>query len=83
MKRVKIAELKAQLSKHLAGVRRGHPLTVLDRETPIAIILPYREEAPSLSSRAPLRPLRGIRLPARAEKPVDSLQALLEERGDR
>jgi len=83
MKRVRIAELKARLSKYLGGVRRGHPLTVLDRETPIAVILPYRDGTPNLSSRAPTRSLRAIRFPAALPAPAESLEALLEERGDR
>ncbi len=40
MKEVGIADLKAHLSEHLRSVRRGQSLTVLDRETPIARIVP-------------------------------------------
>ena len=80
---MRIAELKARLSKYLAGVRRGHPLTVLDRQTPIAVILPYRDGTPTLCSRAPTRFLRAIRFPGPPATAVDSLEALLEERGDR
>ena len=37
---VKIADLKNNLSRHLARVRRGGTLTVLDRDAPIARIVP-------------------------------------------
>jgi antitoxin (DNA-binding transcriptional repressor) of toxin-antitoxin stability system len=41
MKQVKIADLKNNLSRHLAHVRGGGELTVFDRETPVARIVPY------------------------------------------
>jgi prevent-host-death family protein len=39
---VKIADLKNNLSRHLARVRRGSEITAYDRNTPVARILPYR-----------------------------------------
>ena len=44
MKTVRIAELKARLSEHLKWVRKGRTLTVLDRDTPVARIVPYAAE---------------------------------------
>lgn len=41
MRDVGIADLKARLSEHLRSVRNGGTLTVLDRDTPIARIVPY------------------------------------------
>jgi antitoxin (DNA-binding transcriptional repressor) of toxin-antitoxin stability system len=41
MKRIRIADLKARLSRHLRFVRRGGTVVVLDRETPIARIVPW------------------------------------------
>ena len=38
---VKIADLKNNLSRHLARVRRGSEITVLDRDTPVARIVPF------------------------------------------
>jgi antitoxin (DNA-binding transcriptional repressor) of toxin-antitoxin stability system len=38
---VKIADLKNNLSRHLAHVRRGGEITVLDRDTPVARIVPF------------------------------------------
>jgi prevent-host-death family protein len=37
----KIADLKNNLSRYLAHVRRGGEITVLDRDTPIARIVPF------------------------------------------
>jgi len=42
---VKIADLKNNLSRHLARVRKGGQITVFDRETPIARIVPFSEAA--------------------------------------
>lgn len=39
--RVKIADLKNNLSRHLSQVRAGGELIVLDRETPVARIVPF------------------------------------------
>ena len=41
MKRVKIADLKNNLSRHLVYVREGGAVTVLDRDLPIARIVPF------------------------------------------
>jgi prevent-host-death family protein len=47
---VKIADLKNNLSRHLARVRRGGELTVLDRNTPVARIVPFTHEPGGLQS---------------------------------
>ena len=41
MKRVKIADLKNSLSRHLEHVRAGGDIVVLDRDTPIARVVPF------------------------------------------
>src|SRR5437763_5976372 len=43
MKTVRIAELKSRLSEYLRAVRNGETIAVLDRETPVAQIVPVRE----------------------------------------
>ena len=50
-RKVKISELKAKLSEHLRHVRKGHTITVMDRDTPIAEIVPPRKavEKPKLT----------------------------------
>jgi antitoxin (DNA-binding transcriptional repressor) of toxin-antitoxin stability system len=46
MATVKIADLKNNLSRHLAHVRQGGELTVLDRDTPVARIVPFAPRSP-------------------------------------
>lgn len=41
MNAVKIADLKNNLSRHLLHVRKGGEITVLDRDTPVARIVPF------------------------------------------
>lgn len=76
---VKVAELKARLSSYLRSVRRGHPVTVCDRDTPIARLVPYPGQG-ELSVRGPLRSLREVELPRPLKRPLDSLDALMQER---
>lgn len=45
MRTVRLAELKAHLSEHLRAVQRGATVTVLDRNTPIARIVPLDPDA--------------------------------------
>jgi antitoxin (DNA-binding transcriptional repressor) of toxin-antitoxin stability system len=82
MSRVGIADLKAHLSRHLRRVRGGRTLTVVDRETPIAQLVPYDGEAPLEVRRATRRPSE-LRLPAPLSAPTDSLAILLQDRVSR
>ncbi len=86
MDTVRIAELKARLSEYLRRVRRGRILTVMDRETPIAQIVPYQAGAASLTVRHPMRDaprLAAIRMPPPLPIKANVVQLLAEERGDR
>jgi prevent-host-death family protein len=81
MKRVRIAELKRQLSRHLRSVEAGDEIVVTDRDRPIARIVPIRREAadflrPAEVSVASVR-RRRVR-PARWA--ISSLELLLEDR---
>jgi prevent-host-death family protein len=78
MSEVGIADLKARLSEHLRSVRNGGTLTVLDRDTPIARIIPYA--AQPLEIRKAKRRLRDVKLPPRPSKRTDSLAMLVEDR---
>ena len=83
MKTVGIAELKARLSEYLRGVRRGHTLTVLDRDTPIARIVPYAKDIAGLNVRRPLPAsprLQKVPLPPPLDVPIDVVALLLEDR---
>ena len=82
MKQVRIAELKARLSEHLRLVRQGETIAVLDRDTPVAHIVPIRERR-SIRVRKPLPgalPLHRIALPRPAHLKMDVVDLLLEER---
>ncbi|HYN40679.1 MAG TPA: type II toxin-antitoxin system prevent-host-death family antitoxin [Thermoanaerobaculia bacterium] len=87
MKSVGVAELKSHLSEHLRNVRRGEVVTVLDRSTPVARLVPVSGPGEPLVTRPP-RPGAGapgrVPLPPRLTPLVDVVALLLEERqGDR
>ena len=82
MKNVGIAELKARLSEYLRAVRRGETISVLDRETPIAQIVPVRERT-ALRVRMPppgAPKINRVALPKPLDLDIDVVQLLLEER---
>ncbi len=78
MSDVRIADLKARLSEHLRSVRNGGTLTVLDRDTPVARIIPFA--APPLEIRKAKRQLRDLKLPPKPAKRTDSLAVLIDDR---
>jgi prevent-host-death family protein len=81
MKRVKIAELKSQLSRHLRAVERGAEIEITDRDRPIARLVPVgvQQGAVIQPARVPIASLRKRRhKPARWSK--SSLELLLEDR---
>jgi len=83
MSTVRIAELKSRLSEYLRNVRRGRSLTIFDRDTPIAKIVPYRESGSLLRVRNPLQgapKVHEIPLPSPLKLRKDILKVLLEER---
>ena len=82
MKQVRIAELKARLSEYLRAVRRGETIAVLDRETPVAQIVPVHAH-PALRIRKPAPgtpPPNRVPLPKPLKTNIDVVQLLLEER---
>jgi prevent-host-death family protein len=84
-KTVRIAELKARLSEYLRQVRRGQTITVLDRETPVARLVPY-DDRPALVVRRPVPgapPIGEVPLPPPLDLPVDAVALLLEDRARR
>ncbi|PYX86245.1 MAG: hypothetical protein DMG70_01085 [Acidobacteria bacterium] len=81
MKQTGIADLKARLSEYLRAVRRGDTVTILDRETPVARIVPVH--GAGLHVRKPAAdapPPNRVPLPPPANLPIDVLELLLEER---
>jgi prevent-host-death family protein len=83
MTSVGIAELKSRLSEHLRAVRRGGTITILDRNTPIARIVPLPREGESLQVRMPLPgtpKLAQVALPPPLRRGRDIVGLLLEDR---
>jgi prevent-host-death family protein len=82
MRNVRIAELKAHLSEHVRYVRRGNVVTIMDRDTPVARIVPI-EEGGSIAIRKPAAHaprLRDIKLPRAVRTRRDPVDILLEDR---
>lgn len=79
-----VSELKAKLSRYLAQVRRGATITVCDRQTPIARLVPLDDDAGGLEVREPtaagdLPTAPGITL----RKPIDVVALLRADRDQR
>ena len=78
---IRIAEFKARMGRYLREVRKGHSLVILDRDHPIARILPYVGEKQRLT----VRPAQGkwgdiVLPPPLPPGSPDSLTVLLEDR---
>lgn len=82
MSKVGIADLKAHLSQHLRRVRSGRTITIVDRDTPVAQIVPCDVERPLEVRRAMRRP-GDLPMPPRLPKATDSLSVLLQDRASR
>ncbi|GJL64423.1 MAG: hypothetical protein NPIRA04_30770 [Nitrospirales bacterium] len=83
MKNIGIADLKSHLSEHLRHVRQGKNLTILDRDTPIARVVPIQEQGSVLKVRSPLPhspKLQQTPLPPPLRLRKDIVSLLLEER---
>ena len=83
MTEVRIAELKARLSEYLRKVRRGHAITVLDRDTPVARLVPHGGSRGLLPARKPsgtAGSLQEVQLPPPLKLDFDIVDLLLEER---
>lgn len=81
MIRVKIAELRDALSRHLRAVERGETVEVMHRDRPVARIVPVGRGADleSTHARRPFTEIRGKRYPP-AELGYDIVDLLLEDR---
>ena len=77
-----IADLKARLSEHLRYVRRGREITILDRDTPIARVVPLKQ-ADAIRVREPIgrvKRLQDVTIPSPLPSDVDIVDLLMEER---
>jgi prevent-host-death family protein len=78
-----VAEFKAKLSEYLRAVKKGHVLTIADRDQPIARVVPYAPLGGQLVVRDPLhnyRTLGDIPMPPPAKSKIDAVELLLEDR---
>lgn len=84
MKRVGVAELKNNLSRHLRAVEAGEVLEVTDHDRPIARLVPI-EVKTRLVLRPPLKPFSEIsrRRYPRIDLPVSSTELLRQDRDRR
>jgi len=85
MARVAISHLKAHLSEHLRRVEAGADIEVLDRERPIARIVPLVRDELTLEvipASRPFASVRDVRLGPVATT-ISSLEALRRDRGSR
>ena len=82
MSNVKIAELKARLSEYLRIVRKGHEVTVYDRNEPIARVIPYSRTGALVVREATRKyaTFGEIPLPPPVKLGVDPVALLLEDR---
>jgi prevent-host-death family protein len=83
MRDVSIADLKARLSHFVRIARSGRTVTVLNRDVPVARLVPLEEEPAGLVIRPPKPgspPPGKVKLPPRLRTKRDILELLLEER---
>ena len=84
MKVVRIAELKSRLSEYLRAVRDGATVTVLDRNTPVAKIIPIQQAGLRIRKPAPgSPPPKRLTLPPPLNLKLEVMDLLDEERADR
>ncbi|MBU8913617.1 MAG: type II toxin-antitoxin system Phd/YefM family antitoxin [Spirochaetales bacterium] len=81
MKTTNISQFKAHISQELRAVRAGERIVIMDRDIPVAEVVPYRATAPELAVRLPVGELAFRDLKIRVER--DPVELLMEERGKR
>ena len=81
---VMVSELKAKLSGYLAQVRGGATVTVCDRRTPIARLVPFDDDTGAIEVREPID-AAGLPVAPRIalRKRVDVVGLLLADREHR
>jgi prevent-host-death family protein len=81
---LRVAEFKAHLSAYLKTVREGGTLTIYDRDTPVARVVPVEQQPGPLPARRPTGVLADLALPRAPVAPgFSSLDVLTELRQDR
>jgi prevent-host-death family protein len=77
---IQMADFKAHLSRYIREVRQGHSLTLLDRQTPVALVVPYSEKPGKLPVRPAVRKPADVSFPAPASKHIYVVRYAAEER---
>jgi prevent-host-death family protein len=83
MSQVSIADLKARLSHYVRIARSGRTVTVLNRDIPVARLVPVEKKAAGLVVHPPKPgspPPGKVKLPPRLRTKRDIVELLLEER---
>jgi prevent-host-death family protein len=84
MKTARIAELKSRLSEYLRAVREGATVTILDRNTPVAEIVPIQQAGLRIRKPAPgSPPPKRLVFPPPLDIKFDVMDLLDQERADR
>jgi len=82
-----VAEIKAELSRFLRHVQAGETVTVMNRDRPVARLVPVTEEGPLLRIRGPLKDPAGLgrllRVPPIERRPTERLKILMNDRRKR
>ena len=76
-----ISQFKAHISEELLAVRRGERIIILDRDIPVADVIPHKKADERLVSTAPTRQLSFRKLGISVAR--DPLEVLGEDRGRR
>lgn len=77
---VRLADFKAHMSRYIRDVRQGHPLTLLDRHTPVAQVVPYLDKPGKLAVRPATRRPDQFHFPPPLGKTLDVVRYAAEER---
>ena len=78
MRTTNISYFKAHISEELRRIRAGERVVILDRDIPVAEVVPYREGEKKLRIRLPRHRLSCPKSSVSVKK--DPLQYLMEER---
>jgi len=80
---VRIAELKANLRAYVRMAKGGETITVMDRDTPVAKLVPIDASSAPLQVRRARKAFGEARMPRPLKTRSDVVALLIEERGDR
>ncbi len=81
MKTTNISQFKAHISRELRAVRAGEHIVIMDRDIPVAEVVPYQATTQELTVSLPVDELAFRDLNIRVER--DPIVFLMEERGKR